>query len=443
MKSLPIRVALTVAAVVAVIAFNHGCSNDSGSGLPAGPNSSRVSSPAFLAVGDCGADDYLTELSPVLESWEDSLEAWLGDGLLDAPPAYTQDSEPIPYLETLVPILQQWEPAINGELDSTVVDSVADFDPTTTSVPEYLVGLSDLLDQWKESLETFRETEFLATPPVFEPDTTAPVSICSADTTIDCADSSGVVVTFEATAIDDCDPSPEVTCEPPSGSTFGLGETLVTCTAADSAGNSSQCTFTVTVVAATPPVIECPPDTTVECNGADGTVFEFDVLATSECDSALTVICDPPSGSAFSLGETKVTCSATDKFGNTDECSFEVLVVDTTPPVIKGATPSPDRLWPPNHKMVDVVISVDIEEACDEAPHCYIVDVTSNESVNGRGDGNTEPDWMITGDLTVKFRAERAGGGSGRVYYIHLMCEDGAGNLTEYTAEVVVPHDQG
>jgi hypothetical protein len=38
-----------------------------------------------------------------------------------------------------------------------------------------------------------------------------------------------------------------VAADPPSGSAFPIGSTVVTCTATDTAGNVSQCTFVVTV----------------------------------------------------------------------------------------------------------------------------------------------------------------------------------------------------
>src|SRR5204863_6476043 len=44
--------------------------------------------------------------------------------------------------------------------------------------------------------------------------------------------------------------------------------------------------------------------------------------------------CLPPSGSAFKVGTTTVTCTATDSCGNTGQCSFTVRVNDTQPPVI-------------------------------------------------------------------------------------------------------------
>lgn len=441
MNSLKFRLVIAALAIVALAGFGYGCSDDTGN--PAGPDQSGLTYTITDAVTDCGVDKYLTDLSPVLASWEDSLEAWLGPDMFDTPPAYTVDSEPVPYLQSLIPVLDQWETMINTTLDSAVVDTVPAFDPTQISVPGYLVELSDMLAQWESSLETYRGENFLATPPVFEPDTTDPVIICEADTTIGCADSSGVAVEFDVKAVDNCDPDPVVTCDPASGSTFPLGETLVTCTAVDSAGNSAECTFTVTVEAATPPVILCPADTTIECSGENGTVFEYEVIAISECDTNLTVVCVPPSGYAFPNGTTTVVCSVVDKFGNKDECGFNVTVVDTEPPVLVDAFASPGEIWPPNHKMVDVTISVEFDDVCDEAPVCTIVDVTSNEPINGKGDGNTEPDWEITGDMTVELRAERAGGGNGRIYYIHLYCEDSAGNGAEHTVEVFVPHDQG
>src|SRR2546428_372657 len=58
----------------------------------------------------------------------------------------------------------------------------------------------------------------------------------------------GAIVTYHVAATDDFDPSPTVLCNPPSGSTFPLDTTLVTCTAKDSAGNTAMASFKVTVV---------------------------------------------------------------------------------------------------------------------------------------------------------------------------------------------------
>jgi hypothetical protein len=64
---------------------------------------------------------------------------------------------------------------------------------------------------------------------------------------VDATSPQGATVTFSATAVDDRDPNPTVTCAPSSGSVFAIGITAVTCTARDAAGNSSSGSFTVTV----------------------------------------------------------------------------------------------------------------------------------------------------------------------------------------------------
>jgi len=68
--------------------------------------------------------------------------------------------------------------------------------------------------------------------------------------------------------------------------------------------------------------------------------------------------------------------------------------------------------------------------------------VNSNEPVNGLGDGDTAPDWIITGDLTVNLRAERSGIGNGRIYTITVTCKDACGNSSVGSTTVTVPHDQ-
>lgn len=91
-------------------------------------------------------------------------------------------------------------------------------------------------------------------------DTTPPTITCPANITESCANSDGAVVEFTATASDNCDSSPTVTCTPPSGSLFPVGTMPVTCTATDESGNSSACSFTVTTVMNNPPTVNAGPD---------------------------------------------------------------------------------------------------------------------------------------------------------------------------------------
>jgi hypothetical protein len=163
--------------------------------------------------------------------------------------------------------------------------------------------------------------------------------------------------------------------------------------------------------------------------------------ATDNCDTDVTITSDSPG--VFPLGVTVVTFTAEDDAGNVSMAFTTVTVVDTTAPTIGAATADPGSLWPRNHKLRAVVISVDVTDICDAAVDCQIVSVTSNEPINGLGDGNTEPDFIITGDLTVDLRAEASGLGSGRVYTITVQCTDDSGNSATREVNVTVPHDQG
>lgn len=112
---------------------------------------------------------------------------------------------------------------------------------------------------------------------------------------------------------------------------------------------------------------------------------------------------------------------------------------DTQAPSFKTLTASTTALWPPNHEMVPVSLGVDLVDLIDPAPSARIVTVSSNEPVDGSDDGNTSPDWEITGPLTVALRAERSGEGTGRIYTITVEATDAAGNVTMRTVSVGVP----
>jgi len=83
-----------------------------------------------------------------------------------------------------------------------------------------------------------------------EPDTTPPDVTVPADVIEDATSPSGAVVTYSGeSAFDIIDGAITPTCVPASGSTFAFGDTTVTCTAEDAAGNVGSATFTVTIQA--------------------------------------------------------------------------------------------------------------------------------------------------------------------------------------------------
>jgi hypothetical protein len=72
-----------------------------------------------------------------------------------------------------------------------------------------------------------------------------------------------------------------------------------------------------------------------------------------------------------------------------------------------------------------------------------VTGVTEDEPVNDGGDGNTSPDAVLQPGGQVLLRAERAGGGNGRVYHVVFMADDGFGVAYEGFVTVCVSHDQG
>ena len=118
---------------------------------------------------------------------------------------------------------------------------------------------------------------------------------------------------------------------------------------------------------------------------------------------------------------------------------------DTTPPII-SVTLSPDVLWPPNHKMIEISASVTISDDVDPSPTFVLTSIESNEPDNGKGDGNTvgdiQGDDLGTPDVSFQLRAERAGGGDGRIYTVTYTATDASGNSASGSATVTVPHSK-
>jgi hypothetical protein len=155
-----------------------------------------------------------------------------------------------------------------------------------------------------------------------------PIMTCPPGVTVECT--GNTVAEFAPTATDLCDGPVAVACAPPSGSVFPLGLTTVNCTATDSRGNVGQCSFPVVVVDSTPPTVSCPGDLTVDTLSSNA-VVSYTASATDTC-GLRDLVCAPPSGSAFNVGVTTVTCTAYDVAGNPAACSFTVTVTSPTQP---------------------------------------------------------------------------------------------------------------
>jgi len=106
----------------------------------------------------------------------------------------------------------------------------------------------------------------------------------------------------------------------------------------DSCGGTNDCSQTVTIVDATPPVITCAGNKTNECTAP----WTFDEpTAGDTCGTNVVTILNTVTNTAGHCGNTYTatrTWQATDACGNTATCSQTVYVTDTTPPVITCAS---------------------------------------------------------------------------------------------------------
>jgi len=127
---------------------------------------------------------------------------------------------------------------------------------------------------------------------------------------------------------DNCTVDPNVVQEPPAGTVFGLGEHDVVVGANDNSGNNTTCTIKFIVKDCSPPAFTIAPTDIETCADAGKCCAKvsWDVAAEDNCDGAITLQCSPPSGTCFPIGETEVTCTATDEAGNVATHTFKVIV---------------------------------------------------------------------------------------------------------------------
>ena len=158
-------------------------------------------------------------------------------------------------------------------------------------------------------------------------DATPPVLTCPAAQMLEATASSGATATFSlATAMDTLSTATAVMGTSVSGGTFTLGDTDVTFSASDEAGNVGRCVMRVSVIDSTPPMIQCPMDETVKPTSTAPAVLRAKATATDLVDRAPMVVQTIADGTALPVGVTRVTANATDASGNQSTCSFGITV---------------------------------------------------------------------------------------------------------------------
>jgi hypothetical protein len=157
-------------------------------------------------------------------------------------------------------------------------------------------------------------------------DTERPVPSCPGDITVSAAPGQCTSnVSFLATFTDNC-VGGSIVCVPGSGFSFPKGTTNVVCTATDASGNSSNCSFTVTVNDTEAPSISCPADVTVSADVGQCSATNVVLGTPSAADNCgvSTVVND--ASEPYPVGNNAVVWTVTDVNGNSSSCTQQVIV---------------------------------------------------------------------------------------------------------------------
>ncbi|WP_052755587.1 HYR domain-containing protein [Candidatus Nitrosotenuis cloacae] len=167
---------------------------------------------------------------------------------------------------------------------------------------------------------------------------------------------------------------------------FALGETTVTWTATDEAGNSATASQRIIVEDTTIPTITAPADITQEADSFESNAVSLGKADANDLVEVNTITNDAPE--AFKLGETIITWTATDSSGNVATTTQKVTITDTTAPKI---TP-PESLSVEATSASENHISLSLPTAIDAVSEVFI----TNDAPSVFPLGETIVTWTAT-----------------------------------------------
>ena len=169
-------------------------------------------------------------------------------------------------------------------------------------------------------------------------DQTAPVITCPANITVTTPfGSCTAVVSFAATATDNCGGTITYSYSHTSGSAFPIGVTTVTATATDVCGNSASCTFTITVNDGQLPVITAQPVNRTVCAGTTAT-FSVTAVTAPTTGGPLSYQWEMWNGSSWVdvAGATSATLTLNNVTHAMNDNSYRVRVIGRCTTVISN-----------------------------------------------------------------------------------------------------------
>jgi hypothetical protein len=122
--------------------------------------------------------------------------------------------------------------------------------------------------------------------------------------------------------------------------------------------------------------------------------------------------------------------------GGGPDAFVAVLQINRSPDCA-AAFASPASIWPPNGRFVPVSVQ-GVTDPDGDPVLLLVTAIRQDEPLSGRG-----PDAFWIGFSTVLLRADRSGGGDGRVYRLSFTAFNSRRASCKGTVTVCVPHDQG
>ena len=204
-----------------------------------------------------------------------------------------------------------------------------------------------------------------------------------------------------------------------------------------------------------PPVANAGGDQIVECAGHLGTTVTLNGSGSSDPDgTALTYAWTDEANNlvgmtavvqvSATMGVHTFTLTVTNAAGLSASASIHVTVQDTMPPTLTVSV-SPNYLWPPNHKLVQITATVNANDVCDANPTVQLVSITSSDPLDSDDAEAVGGGAIAFGTDVRSFRlsAERTNLSKPRVYTITYRATDAAGHATLASAQVQVSDPSG
>ena len=266
-------------------------------------------------------------------------------------------------------------------------------------------------------------------------DNTNPTIACPANISVsnDAGLCSAVVNYTAPVGVDNCSGATTAkTAGLGSGGNFTVGVTTETYVVTDGAGNTAQCSFTVTVNDTENPTIACPANISVNNDaGICGAVVTYTApLGADNCPGATTAqTAGLGSGSTFPVGTTTETYMVTDAAGNTAQCSFTVTVSDNENPTIA----CPANISVNNDAgLCSAVVNYTAPVGVDNCPG------TTTAQTTGLGSGSTFP----VGTTTETYMVTDAAGNTAQCSFT-VTVSDNENPTIACPANISVNNDAG